>query len=129
MTRMALLTHARRLASTTALLGVAGCSLDTGSPNEPKTLYGGTSTSQSVKTNAPTTISVFVLNNYGEPINGATVTFTLTAGTGTLSATTVTSTTAGIAQATYTPTKAGTSVVEVSVPGLKPIPFTIVASD
>lgn len=120
-----------RVATLAALLalGPAACSLDTGAPDEPKSLVGATSSSINVKTGAPATLSVFVLNNYGEPITGSNVTFTLTSGTGALSAATVATASSGLAQATFTPSKAGTSLVNASVPGLHAITFTVIATD
>jgi len=129
MTAMTLLTRTARTASALALLGVGACSLDTGDVSEPKSLIGAASATQNVKTGAPATLSVFVLNQFGEPLMGSPVAFALSSGTGALSATNVATSAQGLAEATFTPSKAGTSVVSVSVPGLKAITFTIIAAD
>lgn len=129
MTTMTLLTRVARHASVAALLGAAACNLDTGDVSEPKTLFGASSSSQAVKTNAPATISVFVLNQYGEPIQGAQVTFTLESGTGNLVPTNVASSVQGLAETTFTPTRAGSAIVAVRAGSLAPIRFTITATD
>ena len=126
---MTLLTRAARTASALTLLGVGACSLDTGDVNEPKSLIGAASSTQNVTTGKPATISVFVLNQFGEPIMGSPVTFAVSAGAGTLSTTSVATSVQGLAEATFTPSKAGTSVVRVSVSGLNPITFTVIAAD
>ena len=123
------LARAARLASAVSLLGLAGCNLDVGDPSTPKSIIGAVPQSQNVKTGTGAKITVFVLNQYGEPLTAVPVSFVLASGSGTLDATTVNSATTGLAEATFTPTKAGTAVVNVRVAGLQSLAFTVVAAD
>ena len=125
----ATLARAARVASAVSLLGLAGCSLDVGDPSTPKSIVGAAPASQNVKTGVGAKISVFILNQYGEPLTAVPVTFAVASGTGTLDATTVNTATTGLAEATFTATKAGTAVVSVSVAGLRALSFSVIASD
>jgi hypothetical protein len=125
----ATLARAARLASAISLFGLAGCDLDVGDPSTPKSMIGAAPISQNVKTGAGAKISVFILNQYGEPLTAVPVSFAVASGTGTLDVTTVNTATTGLAEATFTATKAGTAVVNVSVAGLRALSFTVIASD
>ena len=68
---------------------------------------------------------VVVLDQYGDPLAGATVTFAVTAGGGTLSVETATTDAEGRAATTLTlGGQPGTNTVEVTVAGLEPVIFT-----
>ena len=67
---------------------------------------------------------VLVLDQYGDPLAGATVTFAVTAGGGTLSVTTATTDADGRAATTLTlGRQPGTNTVEATVAGLEPVTF------
>ena len=69
--------------------------------------------------------SVLVLDQYGEPLAGATVNFAVTAGGGTLSVTTAVTNAIGRASTTLTlGPQPGINTVEASVDGLQPVTFT-----
>ena len=70
---------------------------------------------------------VLVLDQYGDPLAGATVTFAVTAGDGTLSVTTAATDADGRAAATLTlGPQPGTNTVEATVDRLGPVIFTAV---
>ena len=72
--------------------------------------------------------TVLVLDQHGDPLAGATVTFTVTAGGGTLSATTATTDADGRAATTLTLGRTpGTTTVRATVAGLNPVTFTATA--
>jgi hypothetical protein len=117
-----------------ALLGavatlLAGCSLDSGDPSTPSTVVAASNSTLTAKTNTPVGVGVYVFNQFQEPIQGATVTYTVTGGTGTLSAATKATDLQGFAQNSFVPTKAGTSTITASVGGLRALTFTVVAAD
>ena len=71
---------------------------------------------------------VSVLDQNGEPYAGATVTFVVTAGGGTLSVTTATTNASGHAATTLTlGSQPGTNTVVATVAGLDPVAFTAIA--
>lgn len=71
---------------------------------------------------------VRVLDQHGDPLAGATVTFAVTAGGGTLSAATATTDAAGRAATTLTlGPRPGTNTVEATVDGLDSVTFTAAA--
>ena len=70
---------------------------------------------------------VFVRDQQGKPLEGAEVTFAVTAGGGTLSATTATTDENGRAASTLTLGLPGANTVTVSVAGLEPVTFTATA--
>ena len=67
---------------------------------------------------------IVVRDQQGKPLEGATVTFAVTTGGGTLSATTATTDADGRAATTLTLGLPGASTVTVSLPGLDPVTFT-----
>ena len=71
---------------------------------------------------------VLVLDQHGDPLAGATVTFAVTAGDGTLSAATASTDVKGRAATTLTlGPQPGTNTVEATVDGLEPVTFTATA--
>ena len=71
--------------------------------------------------------TVLVLDQYGDPLAGATVTFAVTAGDGTLSVTTAATDADGRASTTLTlGPQPGTNTVEATVDRLQPVIFTAV---
>ena len=73
----------------------------------------------------PQPFVVAVLDQHGDPISGATVTFALTTGEGTLSVTTATTDSSGRTSTTLTLGRApGTYTVEATLAGLAPVTFT-----
>ena len=69
-----------------------------------------------------------MLDQHGEPLAGATVTFAVTAGGGTLSATTATTDADGRASTTLTLGRTpGRTTVRATVAGLQPVTFTATA--
>ncbi len=99
----------------------------TGDAGPPATLSvpsGGTTTpSGSAGSMIPLTVVVSDAN--GNPIPGATVSFTITSGGGSLSAVTVTASDLGQAQVTLTlPGAAGVTTVTASTPNFPPQPLT-----
>ena len=72
---------------------------------------------------------VLVLDQYGDPLAGAKVTFSIAAGGGTLSATTVTTDADGHASTTLTlGRQPGPNTVVATIAGLEPVTFTVEAA-
>ncbi len=127
---------ARKLAVLLALVAASGCSLNT-DVNAPGLIapFGGDQQTQVANTALPLPLQVLVASQFGERLRNQTVTWTITAGGGTLSVTgggssttTITSITndSGIAEVNYTtgPT-AGTATIQAKVGGVPSINFTI----
>ena len=127
---------ARKLAVLLALVAASGCSLAT-DVNSPGLLAPISNLNQTAPTNtalaAP--LQVLVASQFGERLRNQTVTWTITAGGGTLSVTgggssttTITSLTddSGIAEMNYTTgATAGTSSIQARVGEVPPITFTV----
>jgi len=122
----------RRLLAALPLLGVAGlaaCGKD--SPTAPTpvatTVTAAGGDAQTVTANAAATapLAVKVLDANGNPITGAIVTWALTAGGGTISATSSTTDASGIAIVMYTAgLTSGTATITATVSSLTPVTFT-----
>jgi hypothetical protein len=127
---------ARTLAVLLALVAASGCSLNT-DVNAPGLIapLSGDQQTQLANTALPLPLQVLVASQFGERLMNQTVTWTITAGGGTLSVTgggssttTLTSITddSGIAEMNYTAgASAGTTSIQARVGKVPPITFTV----
>ncbi|HXV90004.1 MAG TPA: Ig-like domain-containing protein, partial [Gemmatimonadales bacterium] len=76
----------------------------------------------------PAPFVVRVRDGLGDPFAGATVTWAVTGGTGTLSATTTVTDASGLASVTLTPVSLGVITVQATAPGLAGSPRTFAAT-
>ena len=125
-----------KVALLVTLAGVSGCTLDTDvSGPAGMAKYSGDPQSAPTNTTLATPLAVLVFNQFGQPVENVTVTWTITAGGGTLSPTTggagaatVTTQTndVGIASVSYTtgPT-AGPAAIQAKVSRLPALTFDI----
>jgi hypothetical protein len=92
------------------------------------TVVSGTPQSGTVGTALASPLVVKVADAYGNLLSGVAVSFQVTAGGGTLGATSVTTAANGQAQTTWTPGAAGTNTVATSVPSFPSIPAVTFAA-
>lgn len=108
-------------------LAIDACTLDT-DVTAPGAMvkYAGDGQTQPVNTELPTPLAVIVVNQFGERIKNATVTWSIQSGGGSLSATSTLTDEAGLASVTYTtgPTP-GAAIINAQVHGLLPLSFTV----
>ena len=108
-----------RLAVVLALIGAGGCTLNTDVSVGPAGLIKvPDSDGQTAPTSTalPRPLSVIVVNQFGERLRDATVTWTITSGGGTLSATSTQTDETGVASVNYTTAAtAGQAVIQASV--------------
>lgn len=110
-----------------ALVGAIGCTLNTDVLG-PALLIKAGGDEQTGPTNTlfPAELAVVVGNQFGEPIEGATVTWTIVSGGGTLSATSVQTDVNGRAGVTYTSGgTTGSVVINARVSGVPALTFTL----
>jgi len=123
---MPLQRHWLRALGATLLVGaVAACTLNTDIDGPGGLVkYSGDQQTAPVNTQLPTALAVTVVTQFGEPIKGQTVNWTIAAGGGTLSSNVSVSDDAGVAAVTYTtgPT-AGAVVIRAQVHGVPPLTF------
>jgi hypothetical protein len=103
----------------------AGCSLNTEIVGVGQvSVFGGDNQSQPVNTLLPEPLSVLVLSQLGEPMENVTVTWSITAGGGSLSSNTSQTDVNGVASVSYTtgPT-AGHATIVAQVNGVEPLSF------
>lgn len=109
------------------LVAASGCTLNT-DVSGPAAIVKVSGEPQSEPTNTtfPTPLAVLVVTQFGEPIQNATVTWTITSGGGTLSAQSTPTDENGIASVTYTSGgTAGSVVIEARVSGVPPLTFNL----
>ena len=116
----------RSLALLAALVGVAGCQVSTDKPTPHiAAIQAGSGQSAAAGTVFPTPLGVIVLDQYDFAAANVAVTWTITAGGGSLSATTTKTNEVGIASTTYTagPTP-GTATITADIAGVGQLVFT-----
>ena len=116
----------RAIALIVAFAAFSGCSLNT-DVSEPGALirYSGDNQTAAVNTPLGSPIQLLVVNQLGERLKNITVTWSIVAGGGTLSAAVTQSDDSGIAEVNYTtgPTP-GTAIISAKVTSLFPLSFT-----
>lgn len=123
--------HSRRFAprapAIAALLFIAGCLSVDDSANKLAALSIVSGNNQSVRIGSTTAAPLVVgaLDNSAAPLPGATVTWTVSQGTGTVSAATTITDESGRTSVTFTPgATTGTTMVKASAEGLS-VTFTV----
>ena len=86
--------------------------------------HGGDEQSAAVNTDLPEPLAVMVVTQFGEPIDGATVNWSIVSGGGTLSSNVTTTDVTGVASVNYTtgPTP-GDVTIRAQVHGVPPLTF------
>jgi hypothetical protein len=112
--------------TTAIFLGaVSACTLNTDVTGPGGLLrHGGDEQSTAVNTDLPLPLSVMVVTQFGEPIDGAVVNWSIVSGGGTLSADATTTDATGVTSVTYTagPTT-GDVTIRAQVHGVPPLTF------
>jgi hypothetical protein len=125
---------ARLVTGGVLVLAVGACGADSSLPTlgsststtSSMTIAGGNNQRITVGTSVPNPLSVRVTNQRGSPVSGVAVTWTITAGGGSLSKTATTTDSTGVATTTYTAgVTAGTATVTATAEGLSTATFTI----
>ena len=111
-----------------ATIGSFGdCSLEVGT-NTPSTMVkeSGDTQSAAVNTELPVPFTILVVNQFGELLRNVTVTWTITAGGGSLTETSNKTNESGLSSVTYTtgPTP-GAATIDAKVHGIPPLTFTV----
>lgn len=117
-----------RIAALLAMLVAAsGCTLNTDVSGPSAVIrVSGDSQAEPTNTTFPTPLSVLVVTQFGEPVQNATVTWTITSGGGTLSAPSTVTDETGVASVTYTSgATTGSVVIEARVSGVPPLIFNL----
>ena len=117
----------RKIALLVTLAGVSGCTLNT-DVSGPAGIVKVSGDQQTAPTNTtlPTPLAVAVFTQFGERLQNITVTWTITTGGGTVSATSTQTDGTGVASVDYTTgTTAGLVAVQARVQGLPPLTFSI----
>lgn len=117
----------RNVALLATLVAASGCTLNT-DVSGPSAIIRVSGDQQTEPTNTtfPTPLAVLVVTQFGEPVQNATVTWTITSGGGTLSAPSTATDENGVASVTYTSGgTAGSVVIEARVSGVPPLTFTL----
>lgn len=117
----------RHVALLATLVAASGCTLNT-DVSGPSAMILVSGDQQSAPTNSalPQPLAVLVVTQFGEPLENATVSWTIRSGGGALSATSTLTDASGIASVTYTTgATAGSAVIEARVQGVPPLTFTI----
>lgn len=108
------------------LVAAAGCSLDTDVSGPTAIVKISGDQSGPINTAFPTELAVRIVNQFGQPIQGATVTWTVVSGGGAVSATSTTTDASGIAFVTYTSgATTGLVVIRAQVGGVPPLTFNL----
>jgi hypothetical protein len=116
----------RRALFLLTLVAAAGCSLDTDVSGPVAIVKISGDQSGPVNTAFPTELAARVVNQFGQPIQGATVTWTVVSGGGTVSAASTTTDASGIAFVTYTSgATTGLVVIRAQVAGVPPLTFNL----
>ena len=123
------LSHAlspRKVLFLITLVAATGCSLDTDVAGPAAIVKMSGDQSGPVNTAFPTELAVRVVNQFGQPIQGATVAWTLVSGGGSLSTTSTTTDVSGIAFVIYTSgATTGLVVIRAQVGGVPPLTFNL----
>jgi hypothetical protein len=117
--------RAAMLVTCSVAIGACTLNTDTSAPSAMVRITGVGQTSPP-NTALPEAFGVMVVNQFGEPLSGVTVTWSIISGGGTLSADSSLSDDTGAASVIYTtgPT-AGTGIVQANVHGLPPLRFSV----
>jgi NADH:ubiquinone oxidoreductase subunit F (NADH-binding) len=110
-----------------SVLAVAGCSLSTDAP-QPVAIEIVQGDMQTAGTNTPldTSLSVIVVTQFGGPVSGAAVQWSVISGGGSVDPVLSQTTDRGIAMTSYTTgATAGTATIQAKALGLPPVTFTI----
>lgn len=110
-----------------SVLALSACSLET-DVSQPATIRVAQGNDQIVATNTPlpTKLGVVVVTQFGEPVAGAPVTWTISSGGGTLESAVTLTNESGIATTGYTTgATAGTAKILAKVADLPTVSFTI----
>jgi hypothetical protein len=117
----------RTIALVVAAVALLGCSLNV-DPAAPSAIVIVTGQNQtaSINTVLPTDFSVVVSTQFGQPLLGQTITWTVVTGGGTLNPGTSVTSGNGTASTSYTtgPT-AGTDQIQAKANGVPPVTFTV----
>jgi Big-like domain-containing protein len=117
----------RSLIVLATVLALAGCSLNT-DVSQPASIQTVQGNNQSVATNTklPTDLGVIVVTQFGEPVAGVAVQWTVTSGGGSVTPVLTQTSDTGIATTSYTSgATPGTVSVEAKVSGLPVVTFTV----
>jgi len=115
----------RAVALVLSTVAIGGCSLNT-DVGGPSTMFISSGDSQTgpPSTVLPLPLGVTVVNQFGEPLEDVTITWSIDAGGGSLSTTSTQSDVNGVASVNYTTgPNVGTAVVTSHVHGLPPLSF------
>jgi len=109
------------------LVAAIGCSLETDVEGPAAIVkVSGEPQSGAVNTAFPTELAVRIVNQFGQPIQGATVAWTVVSGGGSVSATSTTTDASGIAFVIYTSgATTGLVIVRAQVGGVPPLTFNL----
>ena len=116
----------RTIALVLATVALSGCSLNV-DPSAPAAIIIVTGQNQTaaINTMLPVDLSVAVTTQFGQPLVGQTVTWTVATGGGTLSPVTSVTSNNGIASSSYTTgTTSGAVTIQAKSNGLPPVTFT-----
>jgi len=106
-------------ASSSGLKNVGFSEYSVAGPAAQVTVSGGNNQSAAPGTTLPQALSVVVADQYGNPVSGASVSFTDNGAGGTFSANPVTTSSSGVASTSYTlPSAAGGITIDASVAGV-----------
>jgi hypothetical protein len=107
-------------------VAATGCSLDTDVAGPAAIVKISGDQSGPINTTFPTELAVRVVNQFGQPIQGATVAWTVVSGSGAVSAASTTTDASGIAFVTYTSgATTGLVVIRAQVGGVPPLTFNL----
>jgi hypothetical protein len=117
----------RNVALLATLVAASGCTLNTDVSGPSAIIrFGGDQQTAPTNTALLQPLAVLVVTQFGEPLQNATVTWTITSGGGALSATSTLTDASGIASVTYTTgATAGSAAIEARVSGVPPLTFTV----
>ena len=117
----------RSLVLFAGVLAIAGCSLNTDvtKPTAIQIIQGNLQ-SAATNTTLPTDFGVIVVTQFGEPVAGVGVQWTVISGGGTVDPVLVQTDDTGIANTSYTTgATAGTATIQAKASGLPPVTFTV----
>lgn len=117
----------KKVALLAALVAASGCTLNTDVSGPAAIIkVSGEPQSEPTNTTFPTPLAVLVVTQFGEPVQNATVTWTIRSGGGTFDAPSTLTGEDGVASVIYTSgDTAGPVVIEARVAGVPPLTFNL----
>jgi hypothetical protein len=116
----------RAVALFVAFAALSGCTLNTDNSGPGALVkFGGDGQTAAINTPLPSPLQVLVVNQFGQTLQNVTVSWSIVAGGGTLSASTTQTKDSGIAEVNYTTgPNAGTAIINAKVTGLFALGFS-----